>query len=125
MPETTPATLRTVLAAATAMVAFASNSILCRFALGAGEIDAVAFTVVRLASGAVALALLVRGAGSRRSVSSRGDWPSAAALFAYAALFSFAYLRLAASRKGKYTMAEPMTLFDTLRSVVGRLRVPA
>src|SRR5436309_2465030 len=33
---------------------------------------------------------------SRPALASAGDWPSAAALFAYAAAFSFAYLRIGA-----------------------------
>jgi len=38
-----------------ALTAFASNSIICRLALGAGAIDAAGFTAVRLASGALML----------------------------------------------------------------------
>jgi drug/metabolite transporter (DMT)-like permease len=49
------------------MVAFAANSVLNRMAVGAGEIGAVAFAVVRLAAGAVVLVALValRGRGWR------------------------------------------------------------
>lgn len=74
-----------------AMVAFAANSLLCRAALAPGAIDPAGFTLVRLASGAAVLALLAR----RRA--SFGDWVSALALFAYAAAFSFAYVRLPAA----------------------------
>jgi drug/metabolite transporter (DMT)-like permease len=76
-----------------AMIAFAANSLLCRLALGHTGIDAASFTTIRLASGALALWLIVamRGAGAVG-----GSWPSAGALFAYAAAFSFAYLSLAA-----------------------------
>jgi drug/metabolite transporter (DMT)-like permease len=80
-----------------ALLAFASNSLLTRVALGAGEIDAATFTAVRLLSGAVMLAILVRmktrGWSALRGPSVRG----ALALFAYAAPFSFAYLRINAA----------------------------
>ena len=78
---------------ALALLAFAANSLLCRAALGAGAIDAASFTAVRLCSGAVALAALVALRTRRRSPSA-GSWTLALALFAYAAPFSFAYLRL-------------------------------
>jgi drug/metabolite transporter (DMT)-like permease len=54
-------------------------------------VDAATFTLVRLASGALMLAMLARGAAVRRP---EGGWLSGAALFAYAIAFSFAYLRL-------------------------------
>lgn len=74
------------------MVAFAGNSLLCRFALSGGSIDAASFTSIRLVSGALALAalLLVRPDGRRIA----GNWTSAAALLGYAAGFSFAYVSL-------------------------------
>ena len=89
-----PATAALTLAA---LVAFASNSLLTRLALGRGEIDAAAFTAIRLASGAFMLALLVRGRSGAwvrlRGPGARGS----IALFAYAAPFSFAYLRIDAA----------------------------
>ncbi|MDY7091982.1 MAG: DMT family transporter [Acidobacteriota bacterium] len=80
---------------ALAMIAFAGNSLLCRVALRDTQIDATSFTTLRLVSGALMLALLVRGRGARAA--GRGSWPSALALFAYAAGFSFAYLSLTAA----------------------------
>lgn len=81
-----------------AMLAFAGNSIICRLALKEEAIDAVSFTALRLASGALALALIVRvvhrGTSSHRT---RGSWFSALALFLYAAFFSYAYLSLDAA----------------------------
>jgi len=76
-----------------AMLAFASNSLLCRGALGAAEADATSFTSLRLASGALVLALLARG---RAAGDAGGGWASAFALFVYAIGFSLAYLRIAA-----------------------------
>jgi drug/metabolite transporter (DMT)-like permease len=77
-----------------AMTAFAGNSLLCRLALKQTSIDAASFTFIRIISGAVALWLIVRTRG--RSLEKAGSWISAAALFAYAAGFSFAYLSLPA-----------------------------
>jgi drug/metabolite transporter (DMT)-like permease len=76
------------------MIAFAGNSLLCRMALKHTTIDPATFTFIRVLSGAVALWLIVRmRTGSRVP---GGSWPSALALFAYAAAFSFAYLDLSA-----------------------------
>ncbi len=84
--------LRTLLLTALAMIAFAGNSLLCRLALRETEIDAASFTGVRILSGAVMLWLLLRF--RRGDGAPAGNWWSALALFAYAAAFSFAYIRL-------------------------------
>lgn len=89
--------LRTAGLTLLALVAFASNSLLTRRALGSGQIDAATFTCIRLAAGAVVLALLVRGrAGTWAPLRGRGAL-GPLALFAYAAPFSFAYLRIGAA----------------------------
>lgn len=77
-----------------AMLAFASNSLLCRLALLETNIDAASFTSIRLVSGALVLWLLLSLRGC--SWNHQGNWLSALALFAYAALFSYAYMDLAA-----------------------------
>lgn len=88
---------------ALAMIAFAANSLLCRIALGHTQIDPASFTTIRIASGALVLALIVQLRGSASgapgpaptaSLRDVGSWPSALALFVYAAAFSFAYTRL-------------------------------
>jgi drug/metabolite transporter (DMT)-like permease len=101
-----------------AMIAFASNSLLCRGALKQTSIDAGSFTFIRIFSGAVALWLVLQtrrklivgrtasplversSSGSslitRHSSLKSGNWTSALALFAYAAAFSFAYNTLSA-----------------------------
>ncbi len=86
---------RLFLLTAITMVAFAGNSILCRFALSDTEIDPASFTLIRLVSGALMLGLLAQL--NRGNKSGRGNWISAAALFGYAALFSFAYSSLSAA----------------------------
>jgi len=78
-----------------AMIAFAGNSLLCRAALKATQIDAATFTTVRIASGAVTLWLIVRMRPGAAEGS--GTWASAFWLFAYAAGFSFAYITLTAA----------------------------
>ena len=78
-----------------AMIAFAGNSILCRLALKDTSIDAASFTTIRLLSGAVMLWLVARM--SRGTLTGRGNWLSAFALFVYAAGFSFAYVSLPAA----------------------------
>jgi len=78
-----------------AMVAFASNSILCRMALGSGAIDAASFTSIRLLSGAAMLAviLVTRNRGFKKE---KINFFSAAMLFVYAICFSFSYIELSA-----------------------------
>ena len=93
------------------MIAFASNSLLCRAALKETSVDPASFTFLRIFSGAIALWLLMRvrkkasadrtpavflALLSQRPLVRDGSWPSALALFVYAAAFSFAYLALSA-----------------------------
>jgi len=86
---------RIALLTSLAMIAFASNSLLCRAALKHTSIDAASFTTIRLIAGALVLWLIVQMRFSRRE--GRGNWISALALFVYAAGFSFAYVSLSAS----------------------------
>lgn len=87
---------RVFLLTALAMCAFAGNSLLCRLALAGTEIDAATFTTIRILSGAVVLWLIVSLRFGGSDFSRTGSWPSALALFAYAAGFSLAYVRLSA-----------------------------
>ena len=84
------------LATCVAMIAFAGNSLLCRVALRDTAIDAASFTSVRIVSGALVLWLIVRLRQQPGTAAGSGNWPSALALFVYAAAFSFAYLGLSA-----------------------------
>ena len=86
---------RVVALTSLAMIAFASNSLLCRIALKHTGIDAASFTSIRLISGAVTLWLVVRL--NRGTHAGDGNWLSALALFVYAAGFSFAYVSLTAA----------------------------
>lgn len=86
--------IRLTIFTAMALLAFAGNSLLCRAALQHTPIDAASFTTIRLISGALTLWLLMQL--TRRGAIGRGSWPSALALFGYAAAFSFAYVSLPA-----------------------------
>ena len=92
---------RTAVLTALAMLAFAGNSLLCRVALKNTSLDAASFTSIRLVSGALVLCLMARLRHARPAIGGiggiGGNWPSACALFAYAAGFSFAYVRLPAA----------------------------
>jgi drug/metabolite transporter (DMT)-like permease len=87
--------LRVVVITTLAMLAFASNSLLCRVALRDTTIDAASFTAIRLASGALILAVILRSRGIKPS--SGGSWTMAVMLSAYATFFSFAYRDLTAA----------------------------
>ena len=78
-----------------AMLAFAANSLLCRLALQKGHIDPASFASIRLVSGALMLAAILR-IKSKPTAHMPADWLAATMLFAYVAFFSFAYLTLSA-----------------------------
>jgi drug/metabolite transporter (DMT)-like permease len=75
-----------------ALTAFAANSVLCRLALGGGHIEAGSFTSVRILSGA--LLLMIVAPPKAGHLLRAQLWFPACMLFAYAACFSFAYVRL-------------------------------
>jgi len=85
-----------VLLTAGALVLFAANSVLCKLALGREAIDPASFTLIRLVSGAVTLALLFRFSAAENRTVSSGSWFSAGALFLYAVCFSYAYMTMEA-----------------------------
>lgn len=89
--------LLTALLLVLTLCAFAGNSLLNRAALAENTIDWASFTVIRLVSGALMLALLL-GFRHGRAVIPRGDTIiPAVALFVYAVSFSFAYVSLDAA----------------------------
>ena len=98
--------------AALAMLAFAANSLLTRAALDSDGIDAATFTVIRLGSGALALAVIVATRhGGGRLLDGPVPWRTAAMLFGYAAAFSLAYLRIGAA-------VGALVLFGTVQTVI-------
>lgn len=78
-----------------ALVAFAANSIITRFALEEALIDEASFTLLRIASGAAFLWLFLL-LKKDKSVLRSGSWFAAFALFIYAASFSYGYGLIAA-----------------------------
>jgi drug/metabolite transporter (DMT)-like permease len=86
--------MRLVLLTALAMIAFAANSVLARLAFATAHAEALSYTGIRLAAGAITLALILL-ARDRRIVI-RGSWAGAASLFGYAIFFSIAYVLLGA-----------------------------
>ncbi|HEX4823647.1 MAG TPA: DMT family transporter [Candidatus Polarisedimenticolaceae bacterium] len=87
---------RAAFATLLALVAFASNSILCRLALRAGAIDPASFTAIRLVSGAVVLSILVAARKKTPAAGARRPWLAAFWLTLYAVPFSWAYVDLPA-----------------------------
>lgn len=81
------------------MIAFASNSLLCRAALKQTSIDPASFTFIRVLSGAVVLWVFMnlrRLIQTTPTVGLGGNWISALGLVVYAAGFSFAYVAVSA-----------------------------
>lgn len=82
---------RLLLLGVLAMLAFTGNSLLARYALLGDQAGAWTFSLIRLVSGAVVLAMIVR-----LNVGSAGSWSGAISLLVYMAGFSYAYLELGA-----------------------------
>jgi drug/metabolite transporter (DMT)-like permease len=85
------------LAVTTALIAFASNSLLCRAALKNIHIDAISFTSIRLISGAVVLLLLVSAKRKVQQLKFSFDLINSLALLSYAFTFSIAYINMSAA----------------------------
>lgn len=86
--------MKTAILTSLALIAFASNSVICRLALGNNTIDASSFTIIRLFSGAIVLLFLVKFSNSTKRILSKGNWLVSSMLFIYAASFSYAYKSL-------------------------------
>lgn len=85
--------MRLIALVAFTLTGFAANSLLTRAAITGNHLDAWTFMVVRMVTGTMMLAALVR---LRRSPSQdRGSWRMAIALASYAVLFTLAYVRIA------------------------------
>lgn len=84
----------TIALSVTTLIAFASNSVLCRLALAQGAIDPTSFTSLRILSGAATLWVI--SAILRRTSRPKGSWISSSMLALYAFAFSYAYVSLSA-----------------------------
>ena len=84
--------LRLFALTALAMIAFAANSVLGRLALVETDIGAGSFTLIRLLSGAIVLALLCTWQAKPLA----GNWRGGLCLTIYALCFSYSYLAIPA-----------------------------
>ncbi|MGJ8582027.1 MAG: DMT family transporter [Psychromonas sp.] len=100
-------TYKTFFLTSFALLAFAANSVFCRLALGDQQVDAGSFTVIRLLSGSIFLAVFLAikhfyfdstpdkvSEINKISKKSTGSWLNAVWLFVYALTFSYAYIQL-------------------------------
>ncbi|WP_224815783.1 DMT family transporter [Hasllibacter sp. MH4015] len=86
--------MRFVLLVCMVLLAFASNSILNRMAVGGGQIDAIPFAVIRAISGAVMLAILVLARRRALPLLARARVVGAGSLTIYLIGFSVAYIQI-------------------------------
>lgn len=86
--------MRLVLLVLLTMVAFAANSILTRWAIEGAHIDPSGFALVRVASGALVLGMLITARGGGLPLLQRARLSGAVSLTIYMIGFSLAYLTL-------------------------------
>lgn len=86
--------MRLILLTSVVLLAFASNSILNRMAVGGGEIDAITFAIVRAAAGAAILVVLVLARGRALPLWARARVVGAGSLTLYLIGFSVAYIQM-------------------------------
>lgn len=86
--------MRLILLTSLTMMAFASNSILNRLAVGAGHIDATSFAAVRIVAGAIALCMILSVRGGSLPLFEKSRIVGALSLAAYMIGFSLAYATL-------------------------------
>ena len=94
--STAVSTLSLVLLTVITMLAFAANSVLCRYALGSNLMDAASFSALRLIAGAIFLLSLVYFKDSAFKLAKPRTVP-VLALLVYMLGFSFAYNQLSAA----------------------------
>ena len=94
--STAVSALSLVLLTVITMLAFAANSVLCRYALGSNLMDAASFSALRLIAGAIFLLFLVYFKDSAFKLAKPRTVP-VLALLAYMLGFSFAYNQLSAA----------------------------
>lgn len=94
--STAVSALSLVLLTVITMLAFAANSVLCRYALGSNLMDAASFSALRLITGAIFLLSLVYFKDSAFKLAKPRTVP-VLALLAYMLGFSFAYNQLSAA----------------------------
>ena len=91
---------RVALLVVVSVLAFTANPLLARLAVVTREMDALGYTGVRLASGALmllAIVLVRRARAGGAPLRIAGTWAGAASLFAYAITYSIAFLVVGAA----------------------------
>lgn len=86
--------MRLILLTSVVLVAFASNSVLNRMAVGPGHIDAITFANIRALAGAVMLGALVLARGQRLPLLRPQRIVGAGSLTVYLIGFSLAYIQI-------------------------------
>lgn len=86
--------MRILFLTALALISFAANSLLARAALSPGDTGPIAFTLIRLWTGAAALYALLAVTGQLKSIETSRNWAGAGMLLLYALMFSLAYVSL-------------------------------
>lgn len=107
-----------------ALIAFAANSLLCRMALVEEAIAPLPFTLIRIISGALLLALLVKPHVSELKQmallsDSKTRWFSAVSLSIYAFAFSWAYVEMDAGMGALVLFATIQIVLNIVAQVLG------
>lgn len=112
--------MRLMLLTALTMCAFAANSVLTRAAVDGGHLDAVTFSVVRVAAGAAMLGAIALWRGVSLPLLSKARLPGAISLTAYMIGFSLAYMTLDAGLGALILFGVTQITMFTHASVTGR-----
>lgn len=117
--NSTKVLVRTISWTVLALIAFAANSVLCRYAFQQEAIDAGSFTSLRLISGALVLLLIISLNKQAQPARSKGSWLAGFMLFTYACTFSYAYLLLGAAMGALILFGVVQISMITLSSLSG------
>lgn len=122
--------MKTVALFLIALLAFAGNSIIARYALLEPAIDPASFIIIRILSGAITLCVLLailrqRTEKSKRTITTKGSWWGALMLSVYAIAFSYAYVELETGFGALVLFAAvQLTMLGVYRLTIGQLSVP-
>lgn len=112
--------MRLILLTVITMCAFAANSVLTRAAVEGGHLDAVSFSVLRVAAGAAMLGAIAMGRGISLPLLRMVRLPGAVSLTAYMIGFSLAYLTLDAGLGALILFGVTQIAMFTYSSVSGQ-----
>lgn len=112
--------MRLILLTVLTMCAFAANSVLTRAAVEGGHLDAMSFSVVRVAAGAAMLGAIALWRGVSLPLLRKARLPGAISLTAYMIGFSLAYLTLDAGLGALILFGVTQITMFTHSSVTGQ-----